>query len=155
MPRHKEKRALPYSAEQMFDLVAEIERYPEFLPWCQGARIRKREGNVVHADLVIGFRMFRERYTSRVELNRPHEINVAYAEGPFRHLENHWKFENLPDDGCLVDFYVDFEFRSRILHRAIELLFAEAVHHMVRAFETRARHLYGPPRTASGPTARP
>ncbi|MFX8637161.1 type II toxin-antitoxin system RatA family toxin, partial [Acinetobacter baumannii] len=87
-------------------LVADIEKYPEFLPWCLAARIRKREGNVVLADLMIGFKMVRERFTSRVELG-DHRIDVAYTEGPFQYLDNHWIFEPAPD-GCLVDFYVDF-----------------------------------------------
>lgn len=145
MPRHAETRALPYSAEQMFDLVAAVERYPEFLPWCHGARIRRREGNVIYADLIIGFKLFRERYTSKVELDRPRAINVTYADGPFKHLDNHWKFEPRPNGGCVVDFYVDFEFRSHLLQKAIGFVFTEAVHRMVRAFESRARQLYGEP----------
>lgn len=143
MSTHAEQRILPYKPEQMFDLVAAVDRYPEFLPWCTGARIRSREGNLVVADLVIGFRMFRERFTSKVELHRPHGIDVVYSEGPFRHLENHWKFLPHGEGGCLIDFYVDFEFRSRLLQTTIGLLFNEAVHRMVRAFEGRAVTLYG------------
>lgn len=142
MPSHAEQRILPYSAEQMFDLVAAVDRYPEFLPWCRGARITAHEGEVFHADLVIGFKMFRERFTSRVELARPERIDVVYADGPFRHLENRWGFENRAE-GCLIDFYVDFEFRSALLQALIGALFTEAVHRMVRAFEGRARTLYG------------
>ena len=139
---HAEQRALPYSAEQMFDLVSAVDRYPEFLPWCRGARITSREGDVLNADLVIGFKMFRERFTSRVELARPERIDVVYTDGPFSHLENRWGFEARPE-GCLVDFYVDFEFRSALLQTLIGALFSEAVHRMVRAFEQRARTLYG------------
>ncbi len=144
MPVHAEQRVLPYSPDQLFDLVADIERYPEFLPWCRAARIRRREGNTLHADLVIGFKMFRENFTSRVELDRGrHRIDVVYAEGPFKYLRNHWVFEPRPDGSCHVDFYVEFEFRSPLLARLIGLLFHEAVRRMVHAFETRAAKLYG------------
>jgi coenzyme Q-binding protein COQ10 len=142
MPRHAEKRVLPYSVEQMFDLVAAVERYPEFLPWCLGCRVIKREPAEIQADLLIGFKVFRERWHSRVLLGRPDTIDVQYIDGPFRHLENRWRFEPHVE-GCLVDFYVDFEFRSRLLSRLMSGLFGEAVHRMVRAFETRARQVYG------------
>jgi coenzyme Q-binding protein COQ10 len=145
MPTHAERRRLPYRAEQMFDLVADVERYPEFLPWCMGARIRERKANVIVADLLIGFRMFRERFTSRVALDRPNRIDVDYSEGPFRYLNNHWIFEAQADGACVIDFYVNFEFRSRLLQRMIGVLFNEAVRRMVAAFEGRARQLYGPP----------
>ena len=146
MPTHAEQRILPYTAEQLFDLVADVERYPEFLPWCVGARIRERRDDVIVADLLIGFRMVRERFTSRVILNRPHRIDVTYAEGPFRYLQNRWLFEPTEDGGCRIDFFVDFEFRSRVLQTLIGALFNEAVRRMVAAFESRARQLYGSPR---------
>ncbi|HYZ40507.1 MAG TPA: type II toxin-antitoxin system RatA family toxin [Stellaceae bacterium] len=153
MPTHAEERVLAYPPEQLFTLVADIERYPEFLPWCVGARIKKREANVVVADLIIGFRMFRERFTSRVTLDPPRRIDVAYTEGPFRYLNNHWTFTPDPR-GCRVGFFVDFEFRSRLLQRLIEVLFSEAVRRMVGAFEKRARDLYGaPPHGAGQPAA--
>ena len=144
MPTHAEKRLLPYTPEQMFDMVAEVERYPEFLPWCMAARVREKEsqGDVVVADLVIGYKFFRERFTSRVELERPRRINVFYSEGPFKYLNNHWTFEP-GAGGCLIDFYVDFEFRSRFLQRAIGIVFNEAVRRMVDSFEKRAQQLYG------------
>ncbi|HEV7368974.1 type II toxin-antitoxin system RatA family toxin [Arenibaculum sp.] len=142
MPTHAEKRILPYKPEQLYALVADIEKYPEFLPWCIAARIRRREGNVVHADLVIGFKMIRERFTSRVTLGDG-RIDVSYAEGPFHYLNNHWIFLPTEDGGCLIDFYVDFEFRSKMLQKVIGVLFNEAVRRMVTAFETRARQLYG------------
>lgn len=135
---------LPYTPEQMYALVADIERYPEFLPWCVAARIRERRADFVSADLVIGFKMFRERFTSNVELNPPGRIDVTYAEGPFRYLNNHWSFERAPS-GCRIDFFVDFEFKSRLLQKMIEVLFGEAVRRMVTAFEGRARQLYGNP----------
>ena len=144
MPTHAEKRAVPYSAEQMFDLVADVLRYPEFLPWCLAARIRERHGDVLIADLVIGFKMIRERFTSRVLLDRPAmTINVTYADGPFKYMANHWRFEAKSGGGCLIDFYVDFEFKSALLQKLIGVLFNEAVRRMVAAFEARARQLYG------------
>lgn len=143
MPTHAEQRVLPYTREQLFDLVADVERYPEFLPWCVAARVRRREPNLVVADLVIGFKMVRERFSSRVVLDRPQRIDVSYAEGPFRYLNNHWVFEALPEGGTRIDFFVDFEFRSRVLQKIIEVLFNEAVRRMVAAFETRAKQLYG------------
>jgi coenzyme Q-binding protein COQ10 len=144
MPTHAEKRELPYRPEQLFDLVADIERYPEFLPWCVGVRVRSREDDLVVADLVIGFKMVRERFTSRVKLDpRNLRIDVAYTDGPFRHLNNHWVFEPLANGNCRIDFYVDFEFRSPVLQRIIGMLFNEAVRRMVHAFEGRARKLYG------------
>jgi coenzyme Q-binding protein COQ10 len=146
MPTHAEERVLPYTPEQLFALVADIERYPEFLPWCVGARIRERQPDLIVADLVIGLKMFRERFTSRVKLDPPRRIDVAYTEGPFRYLNNHWIFERVPE-GCRIDFFVDFEFKSRILQRLIEVLFGEAVRRMVAAFEHRAQQLYGNPAT--------
>lgn len=144
MPTHAEKRALPYSPEEMYRLVADVDRYPEFLPWCLGARIRKREGAIFWADLVIGFKMVRERFTSRVELNpEGRRIDVSYTEGPFKYLNNHWIFEPGPDGGTVIDFYVDFEFRNRVLQSIMGALFGEAVARMVAAFEKRAHDLYG------------
>jgi coenzyme Q-binding protein COQ10 len=145
MPTHAEQRVLPYTQDQLFDLVADIERYPEFLPWCVGARIRKRlpDGSI-EADLVIGFKMFRERFTSIVKPDRTnHHIDVSYAEGPFRYLNNHWKFVAEGEKRTRVDFFVDFEFRSVLLQKVIGVLFNEAVRRMVAAFEHRAEQLYG------------
>ena len=143
MPSHSERRLLPYTPEQIFDLVADIERYPEFLPWCQEAEIRSREGEVITADLVIGFRMFRERFTSEVSLKRPERIDVRYRKGPLRRLENRWGFSPHGDGHCMIDFHVDFEFRSRLLQVLIGAVFHEAFRRMVGAFEARARALYG------------
>jgi coenzyme Q-binding protein COQ10 len=144
MPTHAEQRVLSYTPEQLFALVADIERYPEFLPWCLAARVKERRADLIVADLVIGFRMFRERFTSRVSLCPPGRIDVTYAEGPFRYLNNHWSF-NPVAGGCRIGFFVDFEFKSRLLQRLIEMLFGEAVRRMVGAFEKRARDLYGAP----------
>ncbi len=146
MMKHAEQRLLGYRPEQMYDLVADVERYPEFLPWCIGARIRERKDSLLVADLIIGFKMIRERFTSRVHLDREHlAIQVAYADGPFKHMTNRWRFETTPGGGCRIDFYVEFEFRSAVLQRLIGVLFHEAVRRMVAAFETRAHTLYGPP----------
>jgi coenzyme Q-binding protein COQ10 len=143
MPTHAEQRVLPYTPEQLFDLVADIERYPEFLPWCVGARIKSRKGNELVADLVIGFKMVRERFTSLVKLDRPGlRIDVTYTEGPFRYLNNHWKFFREPDGKTRLDFFVDFEFKSVFLQKIIGALFNEAVRRMVAAFEARAKRLY-------------
>ena len=143
MPTHAEKKVLPYTPEQMYRLVADVEKYPEFLPWCLAARIRRREGNVMFADLVIGFKMVRERFTSRVELDEAgRRIDVQYTEGPFQYLNNHWIFTP-HEGGVCVDFYVDFEFRSKMLQKIMGVLFNEAVRRMVQAFETRAEQLYG------------
>jgi coenzyme Q-binding protein COQ10 len=147
MPTHAEKKFLPYTPEQMFALVADIDRYPEFLPWCVGARTRKRTDNTLRSDLMIGFKMVRERFTSTVVLAPPNRIDVTYTDGPFHYLNNHWIFEPAPG-GCLVDFFVDFEFKSKMLQKIIATLFGEAVRRMVSAFETRAQALYGHP---SGP----
>jgi len=151
MPTHAEKRTMPYTPAQMFALIADVEAYSEFLPWCQAARIRKRtptpEGEVIEADLVISFKVFRERFGSRVTLQpggegRPWEIDVVYLDGPFRYLNNHWSFRPAPE-GCTVDFFVDFEFKSRTLQAIIGVVFNEAMQRIVRAFERRAQALYG------------
>lgn len=142
MPTHAEKRNIPFTPEQMFNLVADVESYPEFLPWCVATRIRRRDGDVLTVDLIIGFKLFRERFTSRVVLDHPGRIDVAYTEGPLKYLNNHWKFELTPE-GCRIDFYVDFEFRSKVLQKLIGVVFNEAVRRMVGAFEERAHALYG------------
>ncbi|MCS6920375.1 MAG: type II toxin-antitoxin system RatA family toxin [Elioraea sp.] len=144
MPTHAQLKFLPYRPDQLFDLVADVGRYPEFLPWCVGARVRHRDESLLIADLIIGFKMFRERFTSHVTLDRPHAIHVRYLDGPFRYLNNHWRFEPR-DGGTMIDFYVDFEFRSRVLQAAIGVVFNEAVRLMVAAFERRAAKIYGAP----------
>jgi len=149
VPTHAEQRVVPYTPEQMFDLVAGVERYPEFLPWCLASRVRSRQDNTITADLVIGFKMIRERYTSRVVLDRPRRIDVEYLEGPLKRLANHWSFLPHESGGTLVDFYVDFEFRSRVLQSLIGVLFHEALRRLVAAFEARARQLYGQPAVAA------
>ena len=143
MPTHAEKRILPHTPEQLFDIVADVERYPEFLPWCIATRVRRREGNVIHADMVVGFKMFRERFSTRDVLDRPRRIDVTYFEGPFKYLDNHWVFVPEGEGHCLIDFHIDFEFRSRIFQIMMGVVFNEAVQIMVSAFEKRARQMYG------------
>lgn len=147
MPHHAEQRFLPYTPEQIFDVIADVARYPEFLPWCLGARISKTHDDGFEADLIIGFRMFRETFTSRVTLARPEKIHVEYIRGPMRHLSNDWRLTAHADasqgSGTLVAFAVDFEFKSRILEKLIGALFEEAVHRMVASFETRVIELHG------------
>ncbi len=148
MPTHAEKRRMPYSAQQMYALIADIEKYPEFLPWCSGCRIRDRRSEgpreVVDADLIISFKVFRERFGSRVTLDpQAPEILVEYLDGPFKYLRNHWRFDALSDQECEVDFFVDFEFKSRTLQAVIGVVFGEAMRRIVRAFEDRANALYG------------
>jgi coenzyme Q-binding protein COQ10 len=142
MTTHAEQRLIHHTPEQLFDLVADVRRYPEFLPWCLAARIKERSQTMLVADLIIGFQIFKEQFTSHVSMDRDNLIiEVEYAEGPFKYLKNRWKFIEHPD-GCVIDFYVDFEFRSRLLQTVIESLFTEAVKRMVRAFEARADQLY-------------
>jgi coenzyme Q-binding protein COQ10 len=143
MPTHAEQRRLPYTPKQMFDLVADVEKYPEFLPWCVGLRVNSREGDVILADMVIGYKMFQEKFTSEVRLQDPDQIDVAYRDGSLKHMRNHWKFLPDKDGGCIIDFYVDFEFRSMILQKMIGGVFHEAVKIMVHAFEKRAAEVYG------------
>jgi coenzyme Q-binding protein COQ10 len=149
MTTYTERKLVPYKPVELFALVADVARYPQFLPWCVGARIRSHTGAELVADLTIGFGPFRESFTSRVTLNPPdangvYLIRSEYENGPFKYLHNRWKFT--PDaQGCLVDFYVDFEFRNFILQKAIGAVFTEAVRLMVSAFLKRARTIYGPP----------
>lgn len=150
MPTHSETRQLPYSAQQMYDLVADVARYPEFLPWTAAARIRSDEDRgdhrVMDADLVISFKVFRERFTSRVVLwPEAKKIDTEYLDGPFKYMKSNWHFEdNL--EGCQVHFFVDFEFKNMILQKVIGVVFNEAMQRIVRAFENRAKELYGPQR---------
>lgn len=150
MPTHAEKRKLPYTPEQLFNLVSDVEKYPQFLPWCISSKITKREGKVFYADLVIGYKMAREKFGSKVTLDKPGHIHVEYLKGPMKHLSNHWKFIREPDGSCTIDFYVDFEFKNPILHGLISVFFNEAVRRMVAAFEARAHALYAANSSLSG-----
>ena len=147
MPTHSETRRLPYTAQQMYDLVADVAKYPEFLPWTAAARIRETRDLGDHtellADLVISFKVFRERFGSRVTLwPEARKIDTEYLDGPFRYMKSDWHFEPT-DTGCRVHFHVDFEFRNMVLQGIIGVVFNEAMQRVVRAFEDRARKLYG------------
>ncbi|MEK7801448.1 MAG: type II toxin-antitoxin system RatA family toxin [Pseudomonadota bacterium] len=126
----------------MFDLVADIEKYPEFLPWCLDCKIIKRTDNEMIANMVIGYKLFREWFGTRVTLDRPNTIRVEYVNGPLRHLSNRWTFTTRSDGGCIVDFYVDFEFKNPIFQKLMGAFFNEIVNRMVGAFDARARELY-------------
>ena len=143
MARHAETRRLPYTPEQMFDLVADIASYPEFLPWVSAARVRAAGDDEVVADLVIGFGGFRERFTSRVVKRRPAKLSVDYIEGPLKFLKNEWTFTSDGAGGCDVAFSVDFAFRSRVLDVVANKVFDRALRRMIAAFEARAARLYG------------
>ncbi|WP_425038865.1 type II toxin-antitoxin system RatA family toxin [Primorskyibacter sp. S187A] len=150
MPTHSETKRLPYTADQMYALVADVAAYPQFLPWCAAARIRKETeqpgGSVLmEADLVISFKVFRERFGSRVVLwPEQKKIDTEYLDGPFRYMKSNWAFSDAEDGGCDVHFFVDFEFKNAILQGIIGVVFNEAMQRIVRAFERRAAELYGP-----------
>lgn len=142
MPTHHETRHLPQTPDQLYELVTDVEDYPNFLPWCIALRVTSREDNIIRADMVVGFKMLREKFTSRVTLTPKTRIDVEYLDGPFRYLQNRWLFAE-KDGGCEIDFFIDFEFRSRLLRKVMEPLFHEAVRRMVRAFEKRAAERFG------------
>lgn len=143
MLKHLEQKHLPYTPEQMFDLVADVARYEEFAPWCIASRINKVESeSVFYADLVVGYKMFRERFSSKVMLDRPNEISIEYLKGPLKNLKNRWQFIRQPDNTCLIDFSVEFEFGNVALQTLANMFFNEVVKRMVGAFEERAAELY-------------
>lgn len=151
MPKHSDSRHLIYSPEQMFDLVADVDHYPHFLPWCIGARVFQRREKELKADLIIGFQMYKERFTSHVLLERPGHIHVHYIRGPLRYLHNDWRFT--PEgNGCRVDFTVDFEFRAKPFETLVGRVFTEAVQRMVKSFETEAARRYDLPEPPGQPS---
>ena len=143
MPRHSETKYLPYSPEQMFDLVADVARYDEFLPWVSAVRVRSASETEMVADLIVGFNAFKERFTSRVTKTKPSHITVDYIEGPLKYLKNEWRFEPAPEGGTNVDFSVDFAFKSRLFETIAGAMFDRALRRMTGAFEQRAAALYG------------
>ena len=148
MPVHSENRQMPYTAQQMYGLVADVAQYPKFLPWCAAARIRSRKqqgpAEVMEADLVISFKVFRERFGSRVTLFADDmKIDTEYLDGPFRYMKSNWSFAAREDGTCDVTFFVDFEFKNAVLQGIIGVVFNEAMQRIVRAFERRAAELYG------------
>jgi len=147
LPAHKERRLVAHPPQKLYELVSDIESYPQFLPWVTGVRVRSRgtagDNQVIIADVLISYKMFRETFRSSVTLNPEHRtIDVEYVNGPFKHLDNHWRFEPTTE-GTEVDFAVDFEFRSRMMERMITGMFDKAVHKIVTAFFDRADELYG------------
>ena len=143
MPRHSETRYLPYTPKQLFDLVSDVTRYDEFLPWVVAVRVRSASGKETVADLVVGFNAFKERFTSRVLKDPPERICVDYVEGPLKYLHNEWRFEPASDGGTNVHFSVDFAFKSRIFETLAGSMFDRALRRMTQAFEQRAAALYG------------
>ena len=142
MPRHSETRRLPYSCEQMFDLVADVARYAEFLPWVSAMRVRQDGDTETLADMIVGFKGLRETFTSRVEKTRPTDLSVDYVDGPLKYLRNEWHFRPEPQ-GCAVDFTVDFAFKNRMFEMIAGQVFGAALRKMIGAFETRAAELDG------------
>jgi coenzyme Q-binding protein COQ10 len=148
MPKFETKRHVPHSPEKMFALVADVERYPEFLPMCESVAIRsrrEREGRTaLVADMAVGYKAIRETFTSMVFL-KPAEnaIDVRYTEGPFRYLENRWRFLPHGNGGCEVCFFIDYEFKSRILGSVMNVMFDRGFRLFAEAFEKRADEIYG------------
>ena len=143
MPGIRETRRLPYSAQQMFDLVADVDRYPEFLPWVLATRVRSDSETEMVADMLVGFNALREKFTSRVEKSRPDLIRVHYIDGPLRDLDNTWRFADRGEGACEIDFDVEFTFRNAMFQKLAGQYFEKAFRKMVAAFETRAQQLYG------------
>lgn len=143
MPGIHEIRKLPYSAEQMFDLVADVGRYGEFLPWVMATRVRVDNEDEMIADMLVGFNALREKFTSRVEKQRPDMIKVHYLDGPLQDLDNVWRFRPLGEHACEIDFHVEFRFRNALFEKLAGQYFDRAFRKMVAAFETRAAELYG------------
>lgn len=144
MPMHEEKRLMPYTAEEMFKLVADVEKYPEFLPWCKSCTVISQQDNIIKANLTVGYKFYKESFLSQVTLYPNEKIDVKYLNGPFKYLNNVWKFKSQEDDPqfTVLNFHIDFEFRSRILQKLVQDLFADSCCRMVRAFETRAMDVY-------------
>ena len=149
MPRHSETRYLPYTPDQLFDLVADVGRYDEFLPWVSAVRIRSDSEHEMVADLIVGFNAFKERFASRVTKERPGHICVDYIEGPLKYLKNEWRFESAQGGGTDVSFSVDFAFKSRIFEAIAGQMFDRALRWMTGAFEERAAALYGMSRSSA------
>ena len=139
---YQEARIVPYPADLMYRVVSDVERYPEFLPWVLGLRVKSRSGNIVIAEMMVGYKAFREKYTSRVTLDPAAlTVDVTQESGPFRKLENHWRFTPLDGDRCEVAFAIDFEFRNRLLGAVAGASFEKALLRMTEAFEARAAAL--------------
>ncbi len=143
MPHHHERRELPYSATQMFDLVADVRKYSEFLPWVTGMRVRAETEQELLADMIVGFKSLRKSFSCRVNLTPKTKITVDYLDGPMKHLTNLWSFEDHAGGGCTVEFTVDFAFRNAIFEAIAGQFFESALRKMTSAFIDRADNLYG------------
>ncbi len=143
MPRHEETRILPYTPEQMFDLVADVASYPQFLPWVSAIRLRSNSETEALADMVVGFKGISETFTSRVVKERPGHVHVDYVDGPLKHLSNDWRFEDDGKGGVVIHFSVDFAFKNRLFEMLAGQVFDRALRKMTSAFEVRAAELYG------------
>lgn len=143
VPHHKETRRLPYSPEQMFALVADVQSYEKFLPWVTAIRVRSDSETEMVADMIVGFKGLRESFTSRVHKQRPERVHVDYLDGPLKHLSNDWRFRPDGEGGVLVDFEVDFAFKNKLFEMMAGQMFDKALRKMIGAFETRAAELYG------------
>jgi coenzyme Q-binding protein COQ10 len=149
MPKFSSRRRVQHSADQMFDLVADVERYPEFVPLCHSLKVRQRTSaadgtEVVVADMTVSFKLVRETFTSKVTLDRPNlKILVEYLRGPFSNLENRWSFEPKSDQACDVGFFITYEFKSRMLAMLMGAMFDTAFQRFASAFEKRADVVYG------------
>ena len=142
MPHHKETRHLPYSPDQMFDMVADVQSYDRFLPWVTAIRVRSNSETEMVADMIVGFKGLRESFTSRVVKQRPSHVHVDYLDGPLKHLSNDWHFRPDGAGGVLVDFEVDFAVRNKLFEMMAGQMFDKALRKMIGAFEARAAALY-------------
>lgn len=149
MPHHSETRRLPYSPQQMFELVADVQSYEKFLPWVSAIRVRSNSDTEMVADMIVGFKGLRESFTSRVHKKRPERVHVDYLNGPLKHLYNDWRFRPDGEGGVLVDFEVDFAFKNRLFEMLAGQMFDKALRKMIGAFEARAAELYGPSESGS------
>lgn len=153
MPKHSETRHLPYTPEQMFDLVADVGRYGEFLPWVSAIRVRSNSETEMVADMIVGFKGLRESFTSKVQKERPGHIRVDYLDGPLKYLNNDWRFKPDGQGGTIVEFCVDFQFKNRVFEMLAGQVFDRALRKMIGAFEDRAAQLYGDSATGSSGAA--
>lgn len=141
MPQHREIKVLPYAPEQIFDLIIEFEKYPEFLPWCVAARTTADGPGYKEGELAIGYKLVRETFSTRLTFQRPNRIDMTYAHGPLKHLNSYWQLDKV-EGGCQVEFYVDFEFKSSFFQRIIEAKFTDALYQMIGAFEAEAHRRF-------------
>ncbi len=161
MPQFSTRRRVRHAAAKMFDLVADVDRYPEFVPLCRDLKVKSRTAKedgveVLVADMTVAYKLMRETFTSRVTLDRPKlQILVEYLSGPFRRLQNRWNFRPVDENACDVEFFIEYEFRSRVLAALMGAMFDAAFRRFAEAFEKRADVIYGKPKTPSGESLSP